>query len=515
VFEWSSWDHLEITDATPDIDLTGVFIDYCHANAVEGDDDGNILVSFRNTDEIVKINRTTGDLMWRWNTNREDLNDIEFLNDTIGFSHQHDIRRQENGNLTMFDNGNLHGPPPYSRILEYAVDEVNMTAEAVSVYPPTFTPGSYFSFATGSAHHQSNGNITIGWGLSFGSSPLAGEITAEGQVTLEMFGIDTIGTYRAHKYDWEPTLFSISKDSVDWGEYTGYTPEPHILQVTNNSGETITVSGTHNHTQEFYITTTFPVTIDPGATENIIVNFFPALEGNFEDVLTIMVAKGEFEMIAKQVVLMGHTADESAPEASFDPEDGAMDIIRMPKLKLSFNEKLYKVGGEMITNDDLQDIVFLGPVSGENVPVKAWISWYDNKRTEIMIQPFDYLESNTEYFWGVNGNLVEDWTGNGITQDVYATFTTGEEMGVDDMVVNQFARVFPNPTNGIINLEFMNNDEKSVIVYNVSGNEVLNINHVSGSIYNINISDQPEGIYIVRIINEKTNSSAELKVIKK
>jgi len=81
--------------------------------------------------------------------------------------------------------------------------------------------------------------------------------------------------------------------------------------------------------------------------------------------------------------------------------------------------------------------------------------------------------------------------------------------------VNEFARVYPNPTNGLINLEFINNDEKSVIIYNVSGNEVVNAEHLNGLFYNFDISDQPEGIYIVRVINLKTNSSVELKVIKR
>lgn len=513
VFEWSSWDHFDITDATPDVDLTGVFIDYCHINAVERDTDGNILMSFRNTDEFVKVNRATGEMMWRWNSNREDLNDITFLNDEVGFSHQHDIRRLENGNLTCFDNGNLHGPPPYTRLLEYTVDEENMTAELVSVYPPEFTPGSYFAFATGSNSRQPDGNSTIGWGVGFGKLPMVGEVTPDGQVTCEMFGVDTTSTYRVRKYPWQPTLFSLSKDTVDWGEYTGYTPEPYILQITNDSEEAITISGTHNHLSVFYVTASFPINIDPGATQNLTINFFPSVEGNYEDVLTVMCAKDEMEMLGKQVTLMGHTEDETAPEATFEPADEATNIIRMPKLKLTFSEKLYKVGGEMITNDDLQEILFLNP-EGENVPVRAWITWYDNAKTEIMIQPFDYLEANTLYNWGVNANMVEDWAGNVITE-TSATFTTGEEMGVDDILVEDFARIFPNPSQGMINLEFTNKDEKSVVIYNMSGTEVLRADNLLGTAYRFDIREHPEGVYIVRVINNKSNASVELKVIKK
>ena len=47
VFQWRSWDHYQITDATEDIDLTQHTIDYVHGNAIELDFDGNLLISSR------------------------------------------------------------------------------------------------------------------------------------------------------------------------------------------------------------------------------------------------------------------------------------------------------------------------------------------------------------------------------------------------------------------------------------------------------------------------------------
>lgn len=64
IFQWRSWDHFQITDATPDIDLTAHTIDYVHCIAVELDDDGNILISSRHINEITKINIQTGDIIW-------------------------------------------------------------------------------------------------------------------------------------------------------------------------------------------------------------------------------------------------------------------------------------------------------------------------------------------------------------------------------------------------------------------------------------------------------------------
>src|SRR4029077_19130489 len=93
VFQWRSFDHYQITDCvSPLVSLTSNIIDYVHPNAVELDQDGNLLLSARHFDEITKIDRATGDIIWRMGANAVN-NQFTFIGDTRGFSHQHDIRR--------------------------------------------------------------------------------------------------------------------------------------------------------------------------------------------------------------------------------------------------------------------------------------------------------------------------------------------------------------------------------------------------------------------------------------
>jgi hypothetical protein len=80
VFEWRSWDHFQITDATVNTDLTDKKVDYVHGNTVERDFDGNIMISCRNMCEITKINHETGDIIWRMNGEN---NQFTFVNDNI------------------------------------------------------------------------------------------------------------------------------------------------------------------------------------------------------------------------------------------------------------------------------------------------------------------------------------------------------------------------------------------------------------------------------------------------
>ncbi|MBT8386925.1 MAG: aryl-sulfate sulfotransferase, partial [Ignavibacteria bacterium] len=154
IFQWRSWDHFQITDATEDIDLTAHIIDYVHGNAIEVTRDGNLLISSRHLDEITKINRQTGEIIWRLGGLSARNNDFQFINDPVTFSHQHDIRELSNGNLTLFDNGNLHNPQ-FSRSLEYEIDEVNMNVDLVWDY--NYTP-PFYSPAMGSSQRLENNN---------------------------------------------------------------------------------------------------------------------------------------------------------------------------------------------------------------------------------------------------------------------------------------------------------------------------------------------------------------------
>jgi len=208
VFQWRSWDHFEITDATQ-LDLTDSTVDYVHGNAIELDFDGNLLISSRHMDEITKIDRETGEIIWRLGGKN---NQFTFINDAAQFSYQHDIRRLPNGNITLFDNGNFHSPP-FSRAVEYQLDEVNKTATLVWEYRNT--PDTYGAFM-GNVQRLSSGNTLVGWGAT---SPNVTEVRADGSKTLELtFDVGT-WSYRAFRFLWSgvaaaPYLWADTSDAV-------------------------------------------------------------------------------------------------------------------------------------------------------------------------------------------------------------------------------------------------------------------------------------------------------------
>lgn len=186
VFQWRSWDHIPITDATHE-NLLAANIDYAHGNAIERDFDGNLLVSSRHLDEITKIDRQTGAILWRWGGKQ---NMFTFVGDTLPFSHQHHIRRIANGHYTLFDNGNFH-TPHFSRAVEYVLDENAMTAEAVWEYRRD--PDTYGN-AMGSVQRLPNGSTLVAWGTG---KPDVTEVNAQGFEVLSLRLPAGTFTYRA------------------------------------------------------------------------------------------------------------------------------------------------------------------------------------------------------------------------------------------------------------------------------------------------------------------------------
>jgi hypothetical protein len=191
IFEWRSFDHFKITDAVHE-DFTAGAVDYVHPNTIEVDTDGNLLLSSRHMDEITKIDRHTGNIIWRWGGKN---NQFTFINDTPRFSHQHTIRRTPTGTLILFDNGNYRAAPS-SRAVEYQVNESAKTAKLIWQF--RHSP-DVKSIAMGSVQRLADGMTIIGWGTG---SPALTEVRPDGSVALEVGLPDSLVSYRALLYPW-------------------------------------------------------------------------------------------------------------------------------------------------------------------------------------------------------------------------------------------------------------------------------------------------------------------------
>ncbi len=325
LFQWRSWDHFDILDGTH-IDFTSAQIDYVHGNSIALTNDNQILISCRGMDEVTKIDRNTGEVIWRFGLHAIN-NMFTFTNDTIGFSKQHDARQLENGNITVYDNGNFH-TPQFSQGVEYQLDVTNYTATLVwnYVHDPAI-----FGTATGSNHRLENGNSLICWGLKWPEAFV--EVDQDNNIQWELNYPDSIWNYQAFRDNWATGLFTTSLDTIDYGYYDDYIPWPMIVVVTNNADHEITINSATNHSPAFTLQTQLPFSLQAGETKNIIISFFPDGLGvqEFEDVLTLnydsYFSDTLSQRVARQIVLKGSTVE---PQAVGDINNSRVTVFPNP-----------------------------------------------------------------------------------------------------------------------------------------------------------------------------------------
>ena len=179
VFRWNSWDHMAIEDCAQHLFPR----DYAHVNSLEVVD-GDIIASFRGCSQVLRIDGTSGAVVWRlgrsnrgddeWTRNGNPA-PLTILNDPYGeFCGQHAARILPNGNLILFDNGGhcLEDPDTglservsgaFSRVVEYSLDPDN--GEAIFVRHHSLH-GDFDRFARSQGHVEvtDNGNWLVSWG---------------------------------------------------------------------------------------------------------------------------------------------------------------------------------------------------------------------------------------------------------------------------------------------------------------------------------------------------------------
>ncbi len=147
LWKWSIWDHWDIVN---DPYIRRFAYDRFHANALNFDTDGNFLLSLAIEDQIWKINRKTGEVMWKFGKGGDFR-----MDSACYFSFQHDVHIEANGDLMLFDNDINTS---ISRVLSFSLDTVNMIAKNRTnlVLPP-----AYFSSRMGSAYVLPNRNFLV------------------------------------------------------------------------------------------------------------------------------------------------------------------------------------------------------------------------------------------------------------------------------------------------------------------------------------------------------------------
>lgn len=140
VLSWSSADHI---DAQVD-PVTQPFLDNAHLNSIDVMRDGNLLLSFRHLSQVMKVHRSTGEVIWRLGGVRSDF---DFPDDPFhGPCAQHTARELDNGDIQIFDNGAALTTQTHTRMCPPdpgagSTDRVERPSSRVTVYRLDETTG--------------------------------------------------------------------------------------------------------------------------------------------------------------------------------------------------------------------------------------------------------------------------------------------------------------------------------------------------------------------------------------
>jgi Arylsulfotransferase (ASST) len=199
LFEWHSLEHvgLEETYGKPGEDADYPGIDYFHLNSIDVDHDDNLLISARKTSAVYKIDRRSGEIIWRLGGKKSDFE----MKEGARFAYQHDARRLRDGTISIFDNGTTvfkNGFPKAveeSRAIVLEVDEQKMKATLLREYTH---PDKQYADAAGNAQMLPNGNVFVGWGRALAIS----EFNHDGKLLFDARLQPGNRSYRAFHFEW-------------------------------------------------------------------------------------------------------------------------------------------------------------------------------------------------------------------------------------------------------------------------------------------------------------------------
>ena len=166
-------------------------LDYFHINSIEVEPDGNFLIDAKGTYAVYKVDRESGEVLWRLGGKRSDF---EMGEGTRTVS-QHDARRQEDGTITIFDNGAPPEVHDQSRGIVVELDEEAMKATLVREYTHPEEP---LATSQGNMQVLPNGNVFIGWG----TEPFNSEYSKEGKLLFDLQFAGETQSYRAFRQVW-------------------------------------------------------------------------------------------------------------------------------------------------------------------------------------------------------------------------------------------------------------------------------------------------------------------------
>jgi hypothetical protein len=196
IWQWDASDYAEFFEFNPNKEVFSDDkpADYLHTNTITLDTtDGNIIMSFRDLNQIIKLERRTGKILWRLGG----LNSDFALTKQMKFLGQHAVKFAADHSLLFLDNGS-EKTRPYSRIVKFKLDEKSKKVTQFEQYkiPHMMIPtrGNVFELKS---------NYFICGGIN--------KYALIVDPTTDEYKLDVRANYEIYRIYWVPTVGDLSK----------------------------------------------------------------------------------------------------------------------------------------------------------------------------------------------------------------------------------------------------------------------------------------------------------------
>jgi arylsulfotransferase ASST len=190
LFEWHSVDRVPLDESHRPVASP---YDYFHLNAVSVDSDGNLLISSRNTWTVYKVDRRSGQIIWRLGGKRSDFS----LGSGVAFAWQHNPLPAGANTIRLFDNGS-NGETVVSPRTRVVWIHLDLGTKTATLARELTHPTGISVPSQGNAQGLDNGNTLVGWG----ELGRVSEFDPQGNLLFDSLFAGQYDTYRAYRFQW-------------------------------------------------------------------------------------------------------------------------------------------------------------------------------------------------------------------------------------------------------------------------------------------------------------------------
>ena len=199
----------------------------------------------------------------------------------------------------------------------------------------------------------------------------------------------------------------------------------------------------------------------------------------------------------------------------YNPRDGQKDELISPVINLSGDtiQMNFSLSYQKYTNSSKQDSlqIFVSDDCGNSFQNMIFEKGGDDLNTwEIQSENFIPYEEN---HWRQENITLSDFTNQDILLKFVTTNYRGNNIVVDNInIINEYSLnlnysliksniIYPNPTNGGVQIYLKNNSINRFIITNSIGQIILK-DEILNSKIQLDLSDQPKGIYFINFISD-------------